>query len=161
MYEDPVVDVLSDSQRRLQLAAAMGQNYGHENLSGIHGASASQSDRVMSADCYASLSKDPQWQEYRRNLESAALTSPLLQLTISSSATLNKGEVILINSLGLISHASKRTNPTLKHNVNVTSVEDPNQRAGGPESQDDPENLIQGSDMRDGFVFFGCKKSLK
>ena len=117
----------------------MGQNYGHESMSGIHGASASgQSDRVMSADCYASLSKDPQWQEYRRNLESAALTSPLLQLTISSSATLNKGEIILINSLGLISHASKRTNPTLKNNAK----EDPNQRAGGPDSQDDPENLI-------------------
>jgi hypothetical protein len=26
---------------------------------------------------------------------------------------------------------------------------------------EDPENSVHGSDMRDGFVFFGCKKSLK
>jgi len=91
----------------------------------------------MSPDGYTSLSKDPQWQEYRRNLENAALGAQILQLTISSSATLNKGEIILVNALGLISHASKRTNPALPDN----KTKEPNQHAGGPESHDDPEAL--------------------
>ena len=113
-----------------------------------------QSDQMLSPDGYTSLAKDPQWQEYRSSLEKAALTSDILHLTISSSATLNKGEIILINALGLVSHASKRTNPSLhsKHS------KDPNMQA---DMQNDPENDIQGTDMRDGFVFFGCKKSLK
>ena len=109
---------------------------------------------MLSPEGYTSLAKDPQWQEYRRNLEKAALTAEILHLTISSSATLNKGEIILINALGLISHASKRTNPALPQKHSKV----PNVHAGG---LDDPENSMQGSDMRDGFVFFGCKKSLK
>ena len=109
---------------------------------------------MLSPDGYTSLVKDPQWQEYRSSLEKAALTSEILHLTISSSATLNKGEIILINALGLVSHASKRTNPALhdKHTKDPKSKE---------YSQADPEYDIQSKDMRDGFVFFGCKKSLK
>ena len=58
MYDDPKVDVLSDSQRRNQLAAAMGQSYGVGEHS-ISGRQASGTGSLMSPDGYTSLSKDP------------------------------------------------------------------------------------------------------
>ena len=82
----------------------------------------------------------------------------MLTLTITSSATLTKGERILINSLGLVSHMSKRTNAKLNadHSSDANSV---NQSINEPVGEEN--KLGDGLDMRDGFVFFGCKKSIK
>jgi hypothetical protein len=48
----------------------------------------------------------------------------MLTLTITSSATLTKGERILINALGLVSHLSKRTNAKLNadHSSDANSL---------------------------------------
>ena len=73
-------------------------------------------------------------------------------MTIQSSATLIKGEKIQVNALGLVSHESRRTNPQTPTNVNNNDVE--RYTLGAPADG-------QQVDLRDGFVFFGCKKSLK
>lgn len=101
------------------------------------------------------MRQDTQWLEYRQKLEHAVMNgAPILELTIQSSATLVKGEKILINALGLISHQSKRTNPKLG-SVNDTASDN---NIPGRLSGEDSE---QTGDLRDGFVFFGCKKSIK
>ena len=82
--------------------------------------------------------------------------APLLELTIQSSATLIKGEKIVINALGLLSHQSKRTNPRLGAAATDTASDS---NLPGRGSQDPVEEMA--SDLRDGFVFFGCKKSIK
>ena len=81
--------------------------------------------------------------------------APILELTIQSSATLIKGEKISINALGLVSHESKRTNPKLGAATDTAS----DNNVQGYSLGGQPAN--QDSDMRDGFVFFGCKKSVK
>lgn len=95
--------------------------------------------------------------EYRERLESALPDAPILELTIQSSATLIKGEKIQINALGLVSHESRRTNRKIQE----------------PDNAGSNHNNVQGyilggqadgqveEDLRDGFVFFGCKKSIK
>lgn len=82
----------------------------------------------------------------------------MLTLTITSSATLTKGERILINALGLVSHLSKRTNAKLNadHSSDANSL---NQSVNEQVREDASRD--SGLDMRDGFVFFGCKKSIK
>jgi len=88
------------------------------------------------------MRENAQWMEYRNKLENALNSdTPMLELTIQSSATLIKGEKIQINALGLVSHESKRAFPKIV------------------ESHDRPQGVEQ--DMRDGFVYFGCKKSIK
>ena len=67
-----------------------------------------------------------------------------------------KGEKIVINALGLISHQSKRTNPRLAAAATDTASDS---NLPGRGSQDPVEEMS--SDLRDGFVFFGCKKSIK
>lgn len=67
------------------------------------------SDRAISPQAFIELSKNPEWINYRQKLEMASKNAPLLKLTIQSSATLTKGEEILINALGLMSQDSKRT----------------------------------------------------
>jgi len=57
-------------------------------------------------------------------LQGAVQTAPKLELKVLSSAYLDKGEVLLINSLGLEGSKSKRM-------------------------------------QKDGFTYFGCKKSIK
>ena len=97
-----------------------------------------------------------QWQDYRNKLERAlANDAPTLEMTIQSSATLIKGEKIQVNALGLVSHESKRTNPETR--INAPRVEN-----------NDVERYTLGApadgaeqDLRDGFVFIGCKKSIK
>lgn len=118
----------------------------------------STSDRAITPDGFLQLSQDPQWLEYRRNLDEAAATAKMLTLTITSSATLTKGERILINALGLVSHLSKRTNAKLNadHSSDGNSL---NQSVN--EQVKDDMSKDSGLDMRDGFVFFGCKKSIK
>ena len=83
----------------------------------------------------------------------------MLSLTITSSATLTKGEKIMINALGLVSHLSKRTNAKLNadHSSDQNSL---NQSVNEPVKEDGDKD-DEGLDMRDGFVFFGCKKSIK
>lgn len=83
----------------------------------------------------------------------------MLTLTITSSATLTKGEKIQINALGLVSHLSKRTNAKLNadHSSDQNSL---NQSVNEPVKEDGSKDE-DGLDMRDGFVFFGCKKSIK
>ena len=79
----------------------------------------------------------------------------MLELTIQSSATLVKGEKIQINALGLVSHESRRTNP--KPNAPTDTASDnniPGYSLGG-------QPTAQEQDLRDGFVYFGCKKSIK
>jgi len=82
----------------------------------------------------------------------------VLTLTITSSATLTKGERIVINALGLVSHLSKRTNAKLNadHSSDQNSV---NQSINVLVKDDGTKD--DGLDLRDGFVFFGCKKSIK
>lgn len=71
---------------------------------------------------------------------------------------MTKGERILINALGLVSHMSKRTNAKLNndHSSDANSVD---QSINEPVKEDVAKD--GGLDMRDGFVFFGCKKSIK
>ena len=101
---------------------------------------------------------DANWQDYRQKLDKAvASDAPILELIIQSSATLVKGEKITINALGLLSHESKRVNPRLGANTDTASddnIPGGKSLANGPLI--DPAN-----DLRDGFVFFGCKKSIK
>ena len=93
--------------------------------------------------------------EYRGKLERAlAQDAPILELSIQSSATLIKGEKIQINALGLVSHESKRTNP--KDPQNPDNVQNEMQRISMGGAVDGQEQ-----DLRDGCVFFGCKKSIK
>ena len=82
----------------------------------------------------------------------------MLTLTITSSATLTKGERILINALGLQSHISKRTNAKLNTD-NSSDANSVNQSINEPVGEEGRKD--DGLDMRDGFVFFGCKKSIK
>ena len=77
----------------------------------------------------------------------ASKTAPLLKLTIQSSATLTKGDEILIDALGLLSGDSKRT--IMNMGEIQANFQNMNSRVGGS------------LDMRDGFVYFGCKKSIK
>ena len=82
----------------------------------------------------------------------------MLTLTITSSATLTKGERILINALGLYSHISTRTNAKLNTDTS-SEANSVNQSINEPVGDDGRKD--DGLDMRDGFVFFGCKKSIK
>ena len=61
MYDDPKIDVLSDSARRQQLAMAMGQSsIGiQDSIMGGRQASGVSDNRLLSPDVYASLSSDP------------------------------------------------------------------------------------------------------
>lgn len=70
---------------------------------------------------------------------------------------MTKGERILINALGLQSHISKRTNAKL--NTANSSANSVNQSINEPVGEEGRKD--DGLDMRDGFVFFGCKKSIK
>ena len=93
--------------------------------------------------------------EYRAKLERAlASDAPVLELLIQSSATLIKGEKIQVNALGLVSHESKRTNPKDAQNPDNATNEMQRISMGGPIEGED-------QDLRDGYVFFGCKKSIK
>ena len=74
-------------------------------------------------------------------------------MTIQSSATLIKGEKIQVNALGLVSHESKRTNPDVPFNQGMNGDVE-RYTLGAPADG-------QEQDLRDGFVFFGCKKSIK
>ena len=74
--------------------------------------------------------------KHRLDLEKCAKTGPKLYLQIMSSATLQKGDVIKIDALGLFSHKSPRT-------------------------QISTRNTEREQDTRDGFVYFGSKKSVK
>lgn len=68
-----------------------------------------------------------------------------------------KGEKIHINALGLVSHQSKRTNPRQgSHQSDTASDNNIPGRGSGNSSGAELTN-----DLRDGFVFFGCKKSIK
>jgi len=62
----------------------------------------------------------------------------------------------MINALGLISHQSKRTNPKLGAGTDTASDNNIPGRGSG-----DASPVEMASDLRDGFVFFGCKKSIK
>ena len=101
------------------------------------------SERAISPHAFMELSKHPEWIDYRQKLEEASKIALILKLTIQSSATLTKGDEILINTLGLLSQDSKRT---------IAKITD---------------SSLQGTkvgdilDMRDGLVYFGCKKSIK
>ena len=76
--------------------------------------------------------------------------APILELTIQSSATLIKGEKIQINALGLVSHESQRAFPKAEPgDKGVQSYALGGQKDG------------QEQDLRDGSVYFGCKKSVK
>lgn len=56
--------------------------------------------------------------------------------------------------MGLVSHESKRTNPKLGVQTDTASDNNvPGISLGGDPRQD--------NDLRDGYVFFGCKKSIK
>ena len=101
------------------------------------------SERAISPQAFLELSKHPEWIDYRQKLDEASKNNPLLKLTIQSSATLQKGEEILINALGLLNQDSKRTM------AKITDQQLPGIQAG------------QMLDMRDGLVYFGCKKSIK
>ena len=91
----------------------------------------------------------------RKKLERALNdNAPQLELTIQSSATLIKGEKIQINALGLASHESKRTNPKIPNSDTVSDQNIQGYALGGTENQVE-------QDLRDGFVYFGCKKSVK
>lgn len=59
-----------------------------------------------------------------------------------------------------MSHLSKRTNAKLNadHSSDQNSL---NQSVNEPVKDDVSINEDGGLDMRDGFVFFGCKKSIK
>ncbi len=86
-----------------------------------------------------------------------ASDAPILELTIQSSATLIKGEKIMINALGLSSHDSKRVNPRLDANTDTASDDN----ILGNKNQGNQATIDNANDLRDGFVFFGCKKSIK
>lgn len=85
----------------------------------------------------------------RQQLESALKSAPRLHLLITSSATLQKGEEIIISTLGLESHRSLRTQP-----INNLPGYGKNQKLN------DVENAGE-IDLRDGIIYFGCKKSVK
>lgn len=66
-----------------------------------------------------------------------------MQLSVKGSTTLQQGEVLVINALGLLSHKSPRT-----------------QFGGTQVGISDTGNENSERDLRDGFTFFGCKKSM-
>ena len=158
-YDEPQVDVLQNS-RRAQLADALGQSASKEQQQQQQRPdyAASQSDFAGNQPDTMIVQHDTSWQEYRQKLEQAvASDAPVLELTIQSSATLIKGEKITINALGLLSHESKRTNPRQGANTGDTAS-DNNIPGRNSQGEIPSENA---SDVRDGFVFFGCKKSIK
>jgi hypothetical protein len=63
----------------------------------------------MQLEAFEQTKTDPEWEQKRYELEEALKTAPRLHLLISSSATLQKGEEIVISPLGLESHRSLRT----------------------------------------------------
>ena len=95
--------------------------------------------------------------EYREKLERALPDAPILELTIQSSATLIKGEKIQINALGLVSHESRRTNRKIQEPDNAGSNHN---NVQGYSLGGQADGQVE-EDLRDGFVFFGCKKSIK
>ena len=97
------------------------------------------------------VQQDSHWIEHRRKLDHAMDNdAPLLELTIQSSATLIKGEKIQVNALGLVSHESQRAFPKAEAgDKGIQSYALGGQKDG------------QEQDLRDGAVFFGCKKSVK
>ena len=153
--------MLADKESRMHLADQFNQGAGSQvsQPDNYQQHYHSQSDRAITPDGFQQLSQDPQWLEYRHNLDEAALTAKMLTLTITSSATLTKGEHIIINPLGLVSHLSKRTNAKLNadHSSDANSLNQSINELVKDENQKD----FDGLDMRDGFVFFGCKKSIK
>jgi len=89
---------------------------------------------------------------YRKRLFESAKTAPELHLVIASSATLQKDEEIIINPLGLLSHNSMRTQ---------SQPSDPSKLLKKGLKKNESDYNASGDDMRDGFVYFGCKKSVK
>ena len=55
----------------------------------------------MQLEIFEQTKTDPEWEQKRQELENARKTAPRLFLLISSSATLQKGEEIIISALGL------------------------------------------------------------
>jgi len=55
----------------------------------------------MQLEALEQTKSDPEWEQKRMELENAQKTAPRLYLLISSSATLQKGEKIVISPLGL------------------------------------------------------------
>ena len=123
-FQESRADVLADREGRMQLADQFNHGSSSSQPDGYHQNYQSTSDRAITPDGFLQLSQDPQWLEYRKNLDEAAATAKMLTLTITSSATLTKGERILINALGLVSHLSKRTNAKLNadHSSDANSL---------------------------------------
>jgi hypothetical protein len=55
----------------------------------------------MQLEIFEQTKTDPEWEQKRQELENARKTAPRLHLLISSSATLQKGDEIVISPLGL------------------------------------------------------------
>ena len=55
----------------------------------------------MQLEIFEQTKTDPEWEQKRQELENARKTAPRLLLLISSSATLQKGDEIVISPLGL------------------------------------------------------------
>jgi hypothetical protein len=55
----------------------------------------------MQLEIFEQTKTNPEWEQKRQELENARKTAPRLFLLISSSATLQKGEEIIISPLGL------------------------------------------------------------
>ena len=55
----------------------------------------------MQLEAFEQTKTDPEWEQKRQELENARKTAPRLHLLISSSATLQKGDEIIISPLGL------------------------------------------------------------
>ena len=107
-YDEPNVNVLRQSHRQnlsnaLQQSASRGQPVDAYQ-------SNSEDNGVMNPNDLL-VRENVQWMERRGKLDRAVASAPKLMLTIQSSATLIKGEVIEINALGLVSHESKRAFP--------------------------------------------------